>query len=161
MGKHFFCYLAKYFKINVSQEFNKLHSDGIGSCISCAVHLLLPCLCSFTLCVYHFSANCLKQLKQTGRSLGSSSFWILISVPGVWGIETSQGHHGMTSSATPPDLKWWLHMLVACKCSCLGYIQNEHNKILFPLVIHQQLHSASNSLQFSNNSLVQLSLLKT
>lgn len=48
-----------------------------------------------------------------------------------------------------------------CKCNCLGYIQNEPNKFLFPLVIHQQLHSASNSLQFSNNSLVQFSLLKT
>lgn len=64
-------------------------------------------------------------------------FLVFNSVLGSWKIENKQGHHDMASSTTPPDLKRPLHMLIACKCNCLGYIQNEHNKFLFPLVIHQ------------------------
>lgn len=77
------------------------------------------------------------------------------------GIQSRYRNHDEASCATSPDLKQSLQMLIACKCNCLGYAQNEHNNFLFPMAIHQQLRLASDSLQFSNNSLVQFSLLKT
>lgn len=77
------------------------------------------------------------------------------------GIQSKYRNCDETSCATSLDLKQPLQMPIAYKCNCLGYVQNEHNNFLFPMVIHQQLRLASDSLQFSNNSLVQFSLLET
>ena len=80
---------------------------------------------------------------------------------GNLGIQSGYRNRDEASYTASPDLKQPLHTLIACECNCLGYMENKHNKFLFPKAIHQQLHLASNSLQFSNNSMVQFSLLKT
>lgn len=98
---------------------------------------------------------------QPGRGLWFFNSCTTSSVAGGLGIQSMYRNCDEASYAISPDLKQPLQMLMACKCNCLGYMQNEHNKFLFPTVIHQQLHLVSDSLQFSKNSLVQFSLLKT